>query len=184
LARLCLPVPVDGPCRPTASVFRAWPGRLASAHTDAPGPEAPDLNVGNLLWTSRSPLHLGQRHPAMNGPSCCRPERRFRTQSGQPSSGVFRVPGPRESGAGQRSFVSAGAGRVEMWRGDGRSEHRCCRPFRLAVPYEPDHGSVSTSRSSNRTCRSPASGSRTRLHAFAHDRWRPRQVSRTSPSRS
>jgi len=37
-------------------------------------------------------------------------------------------------------------GRVEMWRGDGRSEHRCCRPFRLAVPYEPDHGSVSTSR--------------------------------------
>ena len=28
------------------------------------------------------------------------------------------------------------------------SEHRCCRPVRLAVPYEPDHGSVSTSRSS------------------------------------
>ena len=60
-----------------------------------------------------------------------------------------------------------------MWRGDGRSEHRWCRPFRLAVPYEPDHGSVSTSRSSNRTCRSPASGSRTRLHAFAHERLRP-----------
>ena len=39
-------------------------------------------------------------------------------------------------------------GRVEMWRGDGRSEHRCCRPFRLTVPYEPDHGSVSTPRSS------------------------------------
>ena len=54
-------------------------------------------------------------------------------------------------------------GRVEMWRGGGRSEHRCCRPFRLAVPYEPDPGSVSTPRSSNRTCRSPASGSRTRL---------------------
>jgi len=35
------------------------------------------------------------------------------------------------------------------------------------VPYWFDHDSVSTSRSSNRTCRSPASGSRTRLHAFA-----------------
>ena len=33
----------------------------------------------------------------------------------------------------------------------------------LTVPYQPDPGSVSTSRSSNRTCRSPASGSRTRL---------------------
>src|SRR5207244_3140277 len=41
----------------------------------------------------------------------------------------------------------------------GRSEHRCCRPFRLAVPYEPDHGSVSTSRSSNRACDLPALGS-------------------------
>ena len=48
-------------------------------------------------------------------------------------------------------------GRVEMWRGDGRSRHRCFRPFRLAVPYEPDRGSVSTSPSSNRTCATNAS---------------------------
>jgi hypothetical protein len=41
----------------------------------------------------------------------------------------------------------------------------CCRPFRLAVPQWFHHGLVSTSRSSNRTGRFPASGSRTRLHA-------------------
>src|SRR5471032_2677471 len=40
-------------------------------------------------------------------------------------------------------------GRVEMWRG--------------SIQYP-----VSTSRSSNRTCRSPASGSRTRHYAFTH----------------
>src|SRR5229473_1679704 len=33
----------------------------------------------------------------------------------------------------------------------------------------------------NRTCRSPASGSRTRLHAFTHDASRPSAVKRTSP---
>src|SRR5258708_6793256 len=54
-----------------------------------------------------------------------------------------------------------------MWRGGFRFEHICSRLFRLAVPHWFDHDSVSTSRSSNRTCRSPASGSRTRLHAFA-----------------
>jgi len=43
----------------------------------------------------------------------------------------------------------------------------CCRPFRLAVPKYPDHSSVSTSRSSNRTCGSPASGSRTGI-TLAH----------------
>src|SRR5712664_2144597 len=56
-----------------------------------------------------------------------------------------------------------------MWRGGFRFEHSCSRLFRLAVPHWLDHGSVSTSRSSNRTCRSPASGSRTRPHAFV---WR------------
>src|SRR5437588_9988158 len=55
-----------------------------------------------------------------------------------------------------------------MWRGGFRFDHICSRLFRLAVPYWFDHGSVSTSRSSNRTCRSPASGSRTRPHAFVH----------------
>jgi hypothetical protein len=39
---------------------------------------------------------------------------------------------------------------------------------------------VSTPRSSNRTCRSPASGSRTRSHAFTHDGPRPSWVRRTS----
>src|SRR3989304_4687627 len=41
--------------------------------------------------------------------------------------------------------------------------------------------SVSTSRSSNRTGGFPASGSRTRTHAFAHGKFRVRTLSRTSP---
>jgi hypothetical protein len=56
-----------------------------------------------------------------------------------------------------------------------------CRLFRLAVPYEFARGSVSTSRSSNRACRSPAPGSRTRRHAFTHGWSLPRAVRRTSP---
>ena len=42
--------------------------------------------------------------------------------------------------------------------------------------------SVSTSRSSNRTCGFPASGFRTRTHAFAHGKLRLIRRSRTSPS--
>ena len=63
-------------------------------------------------------------------------------------------------------------GRVEMWRGGGRSRHRCFRPFRLAVPYEPDRSSVSTSPSSNRTCATNASGSLPTHQAFAFERSR------------
>jgi hypothetical protein len=61
--------------------------------------------------------------------------------------------------------------RVRKSRGVARwlqVEHICCRPFRLAMPHWFDLGSVSTPRSSNRTCRSPASGSRTKHHAFTH----------------
>lgn len=50
-------------------------------------------------------------------------------------------------------------GRVEMWRSGGRNALNCCRPFRLAVSQSRFRNSVSTSRSSNRTCRFPASGS-------------------------
>jgi len=39
----------------------------------------------------------------------------------------------------------------------------CCRPFRPSVPHQLRHASVSTPRSSNRTCGFAASGSRRRL---------------------
>lgn len=61
-------------------------------------------------------------------------------------------------------------GRVEMWRGGSRLRHRCFRPFRLTVPYEPNRNSVSTSPSSNRTCGFPASGSLPTHQAFAFER--------------
>ncbi len=65
-----------------------------------------------------------------------------------------------------------GFGRVEMWRGGVRSGLSVAAPFVWRCPRNPDHNSVSTPRSSNRTCRSPASGSRTRHHTFAHGRSR------------
>jgi hypothetical protein len=73
-------------------------------------------------------------------------------------------------------------GRVEMWRGGRRSRHRCFRPFRLAVPYEPDRGSVSTSPSSNRTCAANASGSLPTHQAFAFERSRADGIRRISPN--
>jgi hypothetical protein len=72
--------------------------------------------------------------------------------------------------------------RVEMWRGGSRSRHRCFRPFRLAVPYEPDRSSVSTSPSSNRTCATNASGSLPTHQAFAFERSRADGIRRISPN--
>ena len=116
---------------------------------------------------------------------CCHPtresERQKRSEGRRSHLGRFGAPEQKTRVPVSGRSCPAASGRVEMWRGGGRSEHRCCRPFRLAVPYEPDHGSVSTSRSSNWTCRFPASSSRTRRHAFAHDCSRPRAVRRTSP---
>ena len=54
-----------------------------------------------------------------------------------------------------------------MWRGGGRLNISVFRLLCLAVPYWFNRSSVSTPRSSNRTCRFPASSSRTRPHAFA-----------------
>jgi type I restriction enzyme R subunit len=79
-----------------------------------------------------------------------------------------------------RDLVRHYVGRVEMWRGGGRSRHRCFRPFRLAVPYEPDRGSVSTSPSSNRTCATNASGSLPTHQAFAFERSRAAGIRRIS----
>lgn len=73
-------------------------------------------------------------------------------------------------------------GRVEMWRGDVRSGISVGRPFRLAVPHYPYHGSVSTSPSSNRTCRFPASGSLAVHQTFAFERLRGIGTRRISPN--
>jgi hypothetical protein len=67
-------------------------------------------------------------------------------------------------------------GRVGVWRGGVRLSISVCRPFRLAVPYWLSRSSVSTPPSSNRACRFPASGSRTRPHAFVHGTSCPRRL--------
>jgi hypothetical protein len=59
-----------------------------------------------------------------------------------------------------------GHGRVEMWRGGGRPNISVSASFVWRCLSGSAVTSVSTSRSSNRTSRFPASGSRTRLHAF------------------
>jgi hypothetical protein len=75
-----------------------------------------------------------------------------------------------------------GVGRVETWRGGRRSGLSVGRPFRLAVPEYPRRSSVSTSPSSNRTCRFPASGSLPIHRAFAFERSRAGGSRRISPN--
>lgn len=71
--------------------------------------------------------------------------------------------------------------RVGVWRVCCRSGLSVVRLFRLAVPHEPGHDAVSTPRSSNRTCRFPASGS-DKTHAFARDRSHFSRPRWTSPN--
>ena len=73
------------------------------------------------------------------------------------------------------------SGRVERWRGGlGWTYLLPALSFAGASLVQPC--SVSTSRSSNRTCRFPASGFRTRTHAFAHGTLRSHRRSRTRPN--
>jgi hypothetical protein len=66
---------------------------------------------------------------------------------------------------------TVGVGRVGMWRDGVRLSMSVAAPFRLAVPQWLSHSSVSTPRSSNRTCGSP----RIRL-SDKTSRLRPRHV--------
>jgi len=79
------------------------------------------------------------------------------------------------------ALMTDGSGRVEMWRG-GLGTAYLFPALSSAGASLADPCSVSTSRSSNRTGGFPASGSRTRTHAFAHGRLRAHRVSRTSPN--
>src|SRR6516162_7936063 len=67
-------------------------------------------------------------------------------------------------------------GRVEMWRSGCRPNISVAAPFVWRCLTGSTVAPFSTSRSSNRTCRFPASGSRARRHAFAHGSLRPRAV--------
>ena len=106
-------------------------------------------------------------------------ERISPAQPGQDQDAVRQVYRRAGDGPGLRS-----SGRVEMWR--SRSNDEAVSVCRLVATIRclllPITGiPVSTSPSSNRTCRTTASGSRTRLHAFAHVCSRPLALRRTSP---
>ena len=72
-------------------------------------------------------------------------------------------------------------GRVGMWRGGIRIGLSVSASFVWRCLNSRANCSVSTPLSSNRTCRFPASGSRTKPHAFTHGRSCPSRVRRTSP---
>ena len=85
-----------------------------------------------------------------------------------------QIPGPGD-------YVVSGMGRVGMWRGGGRPGMSVSAPFvwrclsgSTIAPFP--HPSHRTGHADF-----PASGSRTRHHAFAHGTPRPRWVRRTSP---
>ena len=105
-----------------------------------------------------------------------RPERRWRLK---PAPDAVR----RGFWRGGNPLQLAWGGRVEMWRGGLGAAY----PFpalssagaSLSAPC-----SVSTSRSSNPSCGSPAMGSRRKYHDFAHEKLRVRSVNLISPKRS
>ncbi len=85
-----------------------------------------------------------------------------------------QIPGPGD-------YVVSGMGRVGMWRGGGRPGMSVSAPFvwrclsgSTIAPFP--HPSHRTGHADF-----PASGSRTRHHAFAHGTSRPSRVRRTSP---
>ena len=72
------------------------------------------------------------------------------------------------------SFISIPANsRVDMWRGVVRSGIPVSVPFVERCLNSPDHGFVSTCRSSNRTYRFPVSGFLQRYQTFAFERMSP-----------
>jgi hypothetical protein len=75
----------------------------------------------------------------------------------------------------------AWSSRVERWRG-GLGQAYLLPALSRAGASRVGPCPVSTSRSSNRTGGFPASGSRTRTQAFAHEKPRVRTLSRTRPS--
>ena len=81
----------------------------------------------------------------------------------------------------QKAAGTAVLGGVEMWRG-GVGWHICWPTLSVAGASIAIPCSVSTSRSSNRTCGFPASGFRTRTHAFAHGKRCVSKDSSTNPS--
>ena len=68
-----------------------------------------------------------------------------------------------------------------MWRGGDRFGLSVAAPFVWRCPSNRAVAPSPHPRSSNRTCASNASGSRTRPHAFTHGSSRPRAVSRDEP---
>src|SRR5208283_587493 len=84
--------------------------------------------------------------------------------------------------AGTVSRCAVPSGRVEVWRG-GVGEIQLLPTLSVAGASLVSPCSVSTPRSSNRTGGLPASGFRTRTHAFAHGKSRVRSSSWMRPSR-
>ena len=112
-----------------------------------------------------------------SGPrDAARSEPRESPSSARPSSLVAR---PARSAGPSRVRI----GRVEEWRG-GLGSAYLFPALSSAGASIASPCSVSTPRSSNRTGGFPASGSRTRTHAFAHGKLRVRPLRRTSPSTS
>jgi hypothetical protein len=143
--------------------------------------------IGLVSGTSREVAYREPNTPSQS--SCCeclssrhyrdakmaQLARRVRLQS---AHGCWRLGEVRKS---HRRCPSVEDGRVGMWRGCFRPNisvaasfvWRCLSGSTVTPFPHPAHRT--------RTCRSPASGSRTRLHAFTHGTSCPSAVRRTSP---
>ena len=97
-------------------------------------------------------------------------------------SGCFRLErSPGGTCTHWKAPPSHGARRVGVWRGGVRPGIAVPAPFVWRCLSGAAVAPFPQPPSSNRTCRSPASGSRTRPHAFVHGTSCPSRLRRTSP---
>ena len=123
-------------------------------------------------WPSMGRTRFRGRDRRANGRRTCTAER----QCNSPSRGFLSI----RPGHSLDDDGASGFGRVEVWRSGCRSNisvaasfvWRCLSGSTLAPFPHPAHRTA--------TCGFPASGSRTRLHAFTHGTSRPSAVRRTS----
>ena len=141
----------------------------------ATGAQARVKSALDLKAISCSRLNVG--FSAHSGPSGDDLRRRALRPNATSTVAISNVPFPSIRDVAQTSQMRT----VGVWRGGVRCEHIGLPPLSsggalVARPWLRFH-----TPSSNRTCRFPASGSRTRPHAFVHGTSCPSRVSRTSP---
>ena len=169
LTQPCQPSPEGSPGRPAHRPFRGLLGvhSRCGLHTRA-------------VTVFRDPLSEGFRHFVTSMPAPVASGWSGRRVGLAPTGKRRLFTAHTQSGISAEVLDDAELVESECGAGGFRPNISVAAPFVWRCLTSSPVAPVSTPRSSNRTCRSPASGSRTRSHAFTHDGPRPSWVRRTS----